>query len=354
MSYIYIEKLKHIHFICHKILPLSYDESLSYYEVLCKVTDELNKVIDEHNIMIDNVDLLNNSVLELNTRVEHVEGEIEGFEDRINQAFIELKNQINLEVDEKLHEVDLKLLDVDGKLQEVDLKLADVDTRISQLEARLNSEIEAFRVYMEGELLRVENQMKQVLQEALDALDKRFEKFSKDMQIYVQDEIRKALDKIPEITSVIVKDPVTGIVMPIQQSLNNMFIHSSVNAFTIEEKNKLNLSIDEKIHLLNKSVPKGYTIYEWLRYGKEFIPKLLDADRVKDFVCPHIVTPGQYNGEQQWIDKDVQDIWQHENFFNGITIEELASIGLTIEEVNNLNVSVYDKLCKGAMLFSPN
>lgn len=38
-----IDKVK---FWCHKILPLVYDASLSYYEFLCKVCSKLNEVID--------------------------------------------------------------------------------------------------------------------------------------------------------------------------------------------------------------------------------------------------------------------------------------------------------------------
>jgi hypothetical protein len=37
---------------CQKVLPLVYDESLSYYEVLCKLTDKMNEVID---FMSDNI-----------------------------------------------------------------------------------------------------------------------------------------------------------------------------------------------------------------------------------------------------------------------------------------------------------
>ena len=34
---------------CYKILPLVYDDSLSYYEILCKVTEKLNEVISNTN-----------------------------------------------------------------------------------------------------------------------------------------------------------------------------------------------------------------------------------------------------------------------------------------------------------------
>lgn len=36
-------------FWCQKVLPLVYDDSLSYYEVLCKITEILNEVIDQTN-----------------------------------------------------------------------------------------------------------------------------------------------------------------------------------------------------------------------------------------------------------------------------------------------------------------
>lgn len=39
-------RLRHFNFWCYKVLPLVYDDSLSYYEVLCKVTDYINKLID--------------------------------------------------------------------------------------------------------------------------------------------------------------------------------------------------------------------------------------------------------------------------------------------------------------------
>lgn len=41
-----LEKVK---YYCHKILPLSYDDSLSYYEVLCKLTSKMNEMIDYIN-----------------------------------------------------------------------------------------------------------------------------------------------------------------------------------------------------------------------------------------------------------------------------------------------------------------
>jgi len=33
-------------YFCHKVLPLVYDDSLSYYEVLCKLTNKINEIIE--------------------------------------------------------------------------------------------------------------------------------------------------------------------------------------------------------------------------------------------------------------------------------------------------------------------
>lgn len=38
--------LRHFRFWCYKVLPLVYDDALSYYENICKVIDYLNKVVD--------------------------------------------------------------------------------------------------------------------------------------------------------------------------------------------------------------------------------------------------------------------------------------------------------------------
>lgn len=48
-----MQKLPRFRWWCHKIIPLIYDDSLSYYELLCKVIALLNEVIDTVNGFID-------------------------------------------------------------------------------------------------------------------------------------------------------------------------------------------------------------------------------------------------------------------------------------------------------------
>lgn len=53
-----IKPLHHFRFWCQKVLPLVYDDSLSYYEVLCKVVHYINNLIDTSNEIIQYVDEL--------------------------------------------------------------------------------------------------------------------------------------------------------------------------------------------------------------------------------------------------------------------------------------------------------
>lgn len=53
-----IDKTPLFRFWCQKVLPLVYDDSLSYYELLCKVVDYLNHVIADNNAIIDELDEL--------------------------------------------------------------------------------------------------------------------------------------------------------------------------------------------------------------------------------------------------------------------------------------------------------
>lgn len=45
-------------FWCFKVLPLVYDDSLSYYEILCKMVDYINNLIETDKLQNDELDKL--------------------------------------------------------------------------------------------------------------------------------------------------------------------------------------------------------------------------------------------------------------------------------------------------------
>lgn len=90
-------------FYCQKVLPLVYDTSLSYYEVLCKVVDYLNKTMETVNGMSDELDNLKTSFDELKEYIDTQIADVyvyindklskytdEYFDELIEQKFLEM------------------------------------------------------------------------------------------------------------------------------------------------------------------------------------------------------------------------------------------------------------------------
>lgn len=64
-------------FWCQKVLPLVYDDSLSYYEVLCKVVDYLNKLIADNKGMAGEIAANTEDIAQLQKMVAEINQELE-------------------------------------------------------------------------------------------------------------------------------------------------------------------------------------------------------------------------------------------------------------------------------------
>ena len=81
------KELKPFRFWCQKVLPLVYDDSLSYYELLCKVVDYLNKTMED-------VETLEGDVTNLHTAYKQLQ-------DYVNNYFstLDVQEEINNKLD---------------------------------------------------------------------------------------------------------------------------------------------------------------------------------------------------------------------------------------------------------------
>lgn len=85
-------------FWCQKVLPLIYDDSLSYLEVLCKVTAKLNELIESDNQQGDAIQELQSAVQELIDSESTVEEDIASLKDRMTGAEGDIEH-INLVIE---------------------------------------------------------------------------------------------------------------------------------------------------------------------------------------------------------------------------------------------------------------
>ena len=70
-----------VKFWCFKVLPLVYDDSLSYYEVLCKMKEKLNEMIDALSELPD-------TIKEIEAAVAQIEEWIRTFDTNVIEKWI--------------------------------------------------------------------------------------------------------------------------------------------------------------------------------------------------------------------------------------------------------------------------
>ena len=156
-----------LEFYCHKILPLVYDDSLSYYEVLCKVQQKLNELIENNNELIRQWELYKNEIdkafgeykKQLQAQLDEMREDISAFEELIRneidafkatvdselaaqtEAINDFKTEVNDKIAEQNEAINSFKTDVNGKLSEQDTKIQTYYDNMVQTETQHKAEV---------------------------------------------------------------------------------------------------------------------------------------------------------------------------------------------------------------------
>ena len=332
MAYTYVDKICTIRLKLHKVLPAVYDESLSYLEGLSKLAYKLNEAIDATNALNDNVDVLNDSVTDLNERVTTVESEIDGFEQDVNDRFGQLEVQINASVDAKLAEVDTAIAGIDSKLESV------VDEQ-QKFENAVNSRITT-----------LERTLTDIINEELAYLNAMYSRLADELRNYIEEKVEEAINSIPDLTNIYVIDPTTGILSKVNDAITNIFYFELVEALTIDEYNKLQLTVNELNDLMVDSVPRGFTIHEWLNRAKTWLVKQLDIARVEFLAYPHSAVWDYLAGKKVWHDRNVDINQMLVQISGGYSCGELGNASITFGDIADADIKCIDYVMKANMI----
>ena len=247
--------LSKIKFYCQKVMPLVYDDSLSYVEVLYKVAYKLNEVIEDYNELKDYCENLNTTLGEHDTRITSLEERMDSFEADVMALFAQLQAQIYADVDEKLAEVDEKLSTIDG--------------RIDALEAELRKQINDLERY----LLNLINTQLELFREEL-------ERNNVELKYWVEKELKEFLDNLPDVQNVLVISPISGIIMTIQSAIDEMAdVFRKFYGLTAKEYDDLKLTALQYDKYPVRGIKRGLTATEYDFFASRYI--LVDfAERV--------------------------------------------------------------------------
>lgn len=244
--------IKPLRYYTQKVLPLVYDDSLSYYEVLGKTTTKLNEVIVEMNNLTENIDKL--------------------IEARIENALDEFKKIIDAEIAEVNNSIDLinaKIIELDGDINHDRELINALRTDFNNLEARLTNELQA--------LTRRVNQIEIDYKLADDRL-----------YAYIIRQVAELREEIQHIvlSDVTVTNPVTGQVDTIQNTLDDIYRVVTLWALTASEYDALGLSA-------NGYDGAGLTAEQYDYLGRYYLAEKPDIiARCNDYTDNEVATLG--------------------------------------------------------------
>ena len=193
-----LDNIKTFRFYCQKILPLVYDDSLSYIETLCKVSSKLNEVIDDYNELIDYY----NTLPQLLEQITDKLSELDDFFDTINRWFAELDARLTAKVDEKLAKVD----------EELAKSLELIEHEMAELEAKVNVEIE-----------RLKSELTQVINSQLAVFRTELELSENNTKAWTEARLNEFLAELPDVQNILVYNMITGKLEPVQDVIASMY-----------------------------------------------------------------------------------------------------------------------------------
>lgn len=239
------------------ILPLVYDDSLSYMEILYKVMRKTNECIEDINTF-------EQMVLNQETRLSNVEGIVGSL--KVDMDIF--KEQVQAQIDELSSDLHRDFDELRDELQgEIDALVQDTNAKIDALERRLNAkfdELEAevlARVNASLNDMRTEmDNFKTEIRRDVDLLEVRVDM----MRTWVENRLEDFIADLP--STCYVKSPFTGETVNVQVAIDELYEWGSRwYACTCGEFDDLGLTAGEFDDL-------GLTAWEFDMWGLKKLP----------------------------------------------------------------------------------
>lgn len=134
-----IDKLK---YWCNKILPLVYDDSLSYYEVLCKTSAKLNEVIESTNGLLDAWNTYKNDIDKaFGEYTAGLDKKFDALSDKMSADFLRYKDIVNDTIRDEFAAQERRLKAQDDKIAAQDTQITAISDRVNTFITEYNQTI---------------------------------------------------------------------------------------------------------------------------------------------------------------------------------------------------------------------
>ena len=124
-----INKLNICNCRTHLVIPLAFDESMSYLEQLCGILHKLNETIEQVNYNTEFIEKYQSEYDKLQEQIDELRIEINNFEtnitEEINNKFIELETRLIDLINNRFNVLKIYIDEEDSKLQN---QITDIET----------------------------------------------------------------------------------------------------------------------------------------------------------------------------------------------------------------------------------
>lgn len=243
------------------ILPLAYDDSLSYLEVLLKVKIKLNEVIDWANNYKD--ELYQYVDQKTQENLQQMQAQLTAFQTTINLRLDQQDRniaQINSNVNNLLNTVNSIISqfqkDIDRQIAQFRLE---TQTQLREFSTQINAQIANNEAWVKAQIAAQNAYINAQLQAINLALDQNLIEANR----YTDEKIKEALEGLePGVTDIIYPDDYVK--MTIQEAINRLWYDLSFFTLTAQEYDDLDLTAqlydDEEL-----------TAYQYDLYGKWYL-----------------------------------------------------------------------------------
>lgn len=175
-----------VHWHCQKVLPLTYDDSLSYYEMVCKLVAKCNEIIEQLTDYDDVIKELQEAIVDISDMkiaIDRINATIDTINSRIDEQNLAIKS-----VDDYAKALSKRVDANEDAINTLMVLIKDfndnVDTKLEALEKKLTDLFNSFTADFTDELKLLQlkvNQMKVNLQSQIDVLKRRLNELDTDV-----------------------------------------------------------------------------------------------------------------------------------------------------------------------------
>lgn len=281
------------------VLPLVIENEISYMETLYKIKHKLNEVIGVVNGIYDTI------IGDVNKLLAESEA-------RVDAKIADLQNKVNQQ-----------LTDQNLKIQQL---LDDVERQLAEQNAKIDEQLRAQDLKIDAKII----QLQKDVQEQIAILRKFVFDNNTAIYTYIDAEIQKVINMIPEITSVNVHNPINGKIEPIQETIN--FLNPLWRPFAEPAENWDNWNYYTAEMFDNSEI----TAWDWDIFGWDW----LGSGRNRVWKEPVQTMRNPFTGEWDYIKDVINSLFQlHREL--AITVAEFDGKQITCVEYDEMEIEAY-------------